>query len=89
MTVSKLHLLAAAAALAAFATGVPSLAEDSPSVPENSRLVAEVDGCRTWRITDEQASDTGRSYVSVEPKYVYFTKCGGTAVPTTQPTQPN
>lgn len=55
-------------------------------MPKNARLLAEVDGCRAWRVGD--TPEGGTSYATLEPHYVYFTRCGNVPVPTTAPRQP-
>jgi hypothetical protein len=49
-------------------------------VPENATAIAEVDGCRVWRITDGEGKV--QASARLEPRYLYFTKCGNMTVPT-------
>ncbi|MNU27254.1 hypothetical protein D3C71_156400 [compost metagenome] len=51
-------------------------------VPENAAAVAEVDGCRVWRITDGEGKV--QAAARLEPRYLYFTKCGNMTVPTVE-----
>lgn len=54
-------------------------------VPENATAVAEVDGCRVWRITDGEGKV--QAAARLEPRYLYFTKCGNMTVPTVESRQ--
>lgn len=49
--------------------------------PKNASLLAEVDGCRVWRIGDQP--EGGTSYATLEPRSIYFARCGNMAVPVT------
>ncbi len=49
-------------------------------IPANAAAIAEVDGCRVWRITDGEGKIEGAA--QLEPRYLYFTKCGNMTVPT-------
>jgi hypothetical protein len=51
-------------------------------VPENAAAVAEVDGCRVWRITDGEGKV--QAAARLEPRYLYFPKCGNMTVPTVE-----
>jgi hypothetical protein len=49
-------------------------------VPENATAVAEADGCRVWRVSDGEGRIEAAAML--EPRYLYFTKCGNMTVPT-------
>ena len=49
-------------------------------VPKNAAAIAEVDGCRVWRVTDGEGRV--QAAATLEPRYLYFTKCGNMTVPT-------
>lgn len=49
-------------------------------IPDNATAIAEVDGCRVWRITDGEGKV--QASARLEPRYLYFTKCGNMTVPT-------
>jgi len=49
-------------------------------VPKNAAAIAEVDGCRVWRVTDGEGKV--QAAATLEPRYLYFTKCGNMTVPT-------
>lgn len=49
-------------------------------IPTNAISIAEADGCRVWRITDGEGKV--QAAAQLEPRYLYFTKCGNMTVPT-------
>lgn len=49
-------------------------------VPKNATAIAEADGCRVWRVTDGEGKV--QAAAMLEPRYLYFTKCGNMTVPT-------
>ncbi|NTF18136.1 hypothetical protein G6L37_06935 [Agrobacterium rubi] len=51
-------------------------------VPKNATPIAEADGCRVWRITDGEGKV--QAAATLEPRYLYFTKCGNMTVPTVE-----
>jgi hypothetical protein len=51
-------------------------------VPANASIIAEVDGCRVWRINEEQEKSS--SSASIEPFHVYYARCNGVIVPVTE-----
>lgn len=52
-------------------------------VPQNAAVIAEVDGCRVWRVSDGEANV--KAAARLEPLKLYFTKCGNMTVPTIEP----
>ncbi len=49
-------------------------------IPDNATSVAEVDGCRVWRISDGSGKVTAAA--TLEPRHIYYAKCGSIPVPT-------
>lgn len=62
-------------------------AEQRPDLPENVKIIAEVDGCRTYRVEDTTDQPKSQPKIAFMNHTVYFTKCGNLAVPTTAPVQ--
>jgi hypothetical protein len=50
------------------------------NIPDNAAIIAETDGCRVWRIADGEGKI--QAAAQLEPRYLYFTKCGNMTVPT-------
>jgi hypothetical protein len=83
--------LAAALALAAIfsaVVGAPlaNAAEQKPTapnskLPENVTVIAEVDGCRVYRVEDRTDQPEGQPKIAFMNHVVYFTKCGNLATP--------
>lgn len=62
-------------------------AEHRPDLPDNVKIIAEVDGCRTYRVEDTTDQPKSQPKIAFMNHTVYFTKCGNLAVPTTAPVQ--
>jgi hypothetical protein len=71
---------------AAVGASVANAAEQKPTaakstLPENVTVVAEVDGCRVYRVEDRTDQPEGQPKIAFMNHVVYFTKCGNLATP--------
>ncbi|WP_327210030.1 hypothetical protein [Rhizobium leguminosarum] len=79
--------LALGAALSAVAGASVANAADQKSpaanstLPENVTVIAEVDGCRVYRVEDTTDQPEGQPKIAFMNHVVYFTKCGNLATP--------
>jgi hypothetical protein len=55
----------------------------SSILPENVTQIAEVDGCRVYRVEDRTDQPAGQPKIAFMNHVVYFTKCGNLATPMT------
>jgi hypothetical protein len=51
-------------------------------IPANASIIAEVDGCRVWRVSEEQEKTS--SSATIEPFHLYYARCNGVIVPVTE-----
>lgn len=80
----RLAILAALLSTAAFDAAAAADARPQQPLPDNVTIIAEVDGCRTYRVEDRTDQPENQPKVAFMNHVVYFTKCGGVAVPTTK-----
>jgi hypothetical protein len=79
-------VLALGAALSTVGTTVANAADQkapaaNSTLPENVTVVAEVDGCRVYRVEDRTDQPEGQPKIAFMNHVVYFTKCGNLATP--------
>lgn len=73
--------------LAAVPVAALDAAEQRPDLPENVKIIAEVDGCRTYRVEDTTDQPKNQPKIAFMNHKLYFTKCGNLAVPVTTSVQ--
>lgn len=71
----------------AFPAKARDAAEQRPDLPDNVKIIAEVDGCRTYRVEDTTDQPKSQPKIAFMNHTLYFTKCGNLAVPVTTPVQ--
>lgn len=79
-----------AALLSCGATPAVHATEQKPSagldgMPDNITIIAEFDGCRTYRVEDRTDQPEGQPRIAFMNHRIYYTKCGNMAVPTFSP----